>query len=203
MKNLILFFSGLTIGAGAAYIMTKNIYEKIAADKIDEVRLYYEEKEGNFEKDLDIESDNDSIPEDNVDNALHKPKLEDVENIVRDYTTFSKNTPNNVQSVKENNMKKENEKIEIITEEEYQSSTEYLKRDLTYYSEDDVLADDGDEEIDVDEIIGSDALNHFGEEDDPDIIHVRNHEEQTDYEVVRANCSYWKTVGMINGEYDE
>ena len=54
---------------------------------------------------------------------------------------------------------------------------------LTYYS-DGVLANDWFEEFDVEETIGEDSLEHFGDYQ-TDVVHVRNEQTLTDYEVVR------------------
>lgn len=68
----------------------------------------------------------------------------------------------------------------------------YSKVTLTYYAGDDVLADDQDEPIeDPKDIIGEHFKEFFGmSENDPDVIHVRNDDTESDYEVVRVDTSY-------------
>lgn len=52
---------------------------------------------------------------------------------------------------------------------------------ITYYA-DGVLADDWDVKLDIEETIGEEALEHFGDYQD-DVVHVRNERLQCDYEV--------------------
>lgn len=68
----------------------------------------------------------------------------------------------------------------------------YSKVTLTYYAGDDVLADDQDEPLeDPKDIIGEHFKEFFGmSENDPDVIHVRNDDTESDYEVVRVDTSY-------------
>lgn len=68
----------------------------------------------------------------------------------------------------------------------------YSKVTLTYYAGDDVLADDQDEPIeDPKDIIGEHFKEFFGMNDDePDIIYVRNDNQESDYEVAKVETSY-------------
>ena len=68
----------------------------------------------------------------------------------------------------------------------------YSKVTLTYYAGDDVLADDQDEPIEDPKcIIGEHFKEFFGmNEDEPDIIYVRNDDQESDYEVAKVETSY-------------
>lgn len=68
----------------------------------------------------------------------------------------------------------------------------YSKVTLTYYAGDDVLADDQDEPLeDPKDIIGEYFKEFFGmNEDEPDIIYVRNDDRESDYEVAKVETSY-------------
>lgn len=68
----------------------------------------------------------------------------------------------------------------------------YSKVTLTYYAGDDVLADDQDEPLeDPEDIIGEHFKEFFGmNEDEPDIIYVRNDDRESDYEVAKVETSY-------------
>lgn len=52
----------------------------------------------------------------------------------------------------------------------------------TYFPKDKILADDDGHILDIGETIGNEALNHFGDYED-DVVHVRNHQTHTDYEI--------------------
>jgi hypothetical protein len=58
-----------------------------------------------------------------------------------------------------------------------------------------VLADDWFGTYDIEDTIGEDALNHFGDHVD-DIVYVRNKSLQADYEVVRDERKFSDAVAM-------
>ena len=81
------------------------------------------------------------------------------------------------------------EKPYVISPEEFGEFEEYEKISLTYYA-DKVLADENDEEVDdVDEIVGEESLNHFGEYED-DSVFVRNDRLKCDYEILLDQRNY-------------
>ena len=89
----------------------------------------------------------------------------------------------------------------FISSEDYAyGRPEFDKLTLTYYAEDDILADEREEQVDdVERLIGADALDQFGKgaallSDDTDTLYVRNETLSTDYEVVRVYQSYHKVV---------
>lgn len=78
----------------------------------------------------------------------------------------------------------------VITQEEYAWSEDvddYAKITITYYPKYQVLLDEDEELIeDVDGCVGWRSLNRFGEDSgDADIVYVRNHRLEVDFEVVR------------------
>lgn len=80
---------------------------------------------------------------------------------------------------------------EVISPDEFGEDEEYEIISLTYYA-DGVLSDDDERkmgEADVENSIGLDALNHFGEYEE-DMVYVRNGRLKTYYEVCRDERSY-------------
>ena len=76
----------------------------------------------------------------------------------------------------------------VIPPEEF-GELDYNMISLTYYA-DDVIADDNNEIIDhIDETIGNDAINHFGEYED-DSVYIRNDALECDYEILRSEREY-------------
>lgn len=70
----------------------------------------------------------------------------------------------------------------IITPEEYASREGYEAESLYYYKNG-VLTDEDDNVIpNMEEMVGEDAVNHFGEYEE-DVIHIRNDDLETDYEI--------------------
>jgi hypothetical protein len=82
----------------------------------------------------------------------------------------------------------------VIMPDQFSEYADYDTISLTYYA-DGVLADDMDDVIeDIDEVVGEDSLNHFGEFED-DSVYVRNDERKCDYEILRDNRNYADVVG--------
>lgn len=76
-----------------------------------------------------------------------------------------------------------------ITPEEFGEIDEYETISLTYYA-DGTLADDMDEQVDdIDETIGKDSLDKFGEYEE-DVVYVRNDKRKCDYEVLFDSRNY-------------
>lgn len=81
----------------------------------------------------------------------------------------------------------------VIPPEEFGELDGYSTVSLTYYSNG-TLTDDTDEPIDdIDEIVGLDSLDTFGEYED-DSVFVRNDSLKTDYEILYDQRSYLEVV---------
>ncbi|MBQ9014463.1 MAG: hypothetical protein IJ094_13100 [Bacilli bacterium] len=86
----------------------------------------------------------------------------------------------------------------IITQEEFDTDDNYEKSSIMYYEDDKVLANTSDYILDIDEIIGRDALNHFGDmSNDATIVYVRNKAMNADYEVQLVHGSFKHLVGEM------
>jgi hypothetical protein len=72
----------------------------------------------------------------------------------------------------------------------------YEKATVTYFSHDDVLADERDARIDgIDEQFGLENLERFGHgSEDPNIVYIRNDKLQIDFEVVKSDGSFTAEV---------
>lgn len=118
--------------------------------------------------------------------ALDKKFDEDrEERFKRDYIQSYEGSPDR----RYNKNQSEDSAPHIITPEEFGENEEYDTISLTLYS-DGVLADDADKPIDdVDEVIGKESLEHFGEYED-DSIFVRNDKLKCDYEVLIDERKY-------------
>lgn len=77
----------------------------------------------------------------------------------------------------------------VISPDEFGQDESYETISLTYYA-DGVLADDDDEMVeDVENLVGFDSLNHFGEYED-DSVFVRNDRLKCDYEILLDHRKY-------------
>lgn len=76
---------------------------------------------------------------------------------------------------------------------------------LTYFQEDDVLANAADQIVDkVDETIGLENLDRFGHgSGDPNVVFIRNHRLEVDFEVCRSLGSYASEVHGVPEEDPE
>lgn len=77
----------------------------------------------------------------------------------------------------------------VISPDEFASSPPGFNAQPLSYFADGVLADDWGVKLDIDETIGEDALEHFGDYVD-DVVHVRNERTEIDYEVSRDPRTY-------------
>ena len=92
----------------------------------------------------------------------------------------------------------ENSKPYVISQQEFDSDDGYSKSSLVYYEDDKVLANENDYILNIEEIIGLDSLEHFGDmSGDPTIVYIRNLSLNSDYEVQLVHGSYKHLVGDL------
>ena len=184
--NFAMFMAGLTIGSAATWLCLKKRYEQIAQEEIDSVKAVFAEKN----KDNKIKADQAKLKPDLINYAA---KLAE-----EGYTNYASTNNKNVKEEKVNMV----EKPYIISPEEFGDFDEYTKLSLTYYS-DGVLADENDEIVDdIDETVGADFADHFGEYED-DSVFVRNDRLKCDYEILRDNRSYSDVTGRYPGQMED
>lgn len=91
----------------------------------------------------------------------------------------------------------------VIHEDERHEEPDYAETTLTWYTGDDILCDDDDRALpNVDELIGLDNLNRFGDgTDSDDVMFVRNDRLEVIMEVNRSPNSYTEEVhGLSHSE---
>lgn len=184
--------------------ITKEEMQKILKKNNNSPKSSYKSSSANVnrrkesEKIENIEEEYDSIEEAMVESELDDHVKDYFDQAMTDYTAYSKN--------KEAYEHPEEEPgvpiIELITQWEYDNEAlSNDKRNLTYFEDDDTLCDEDDEIIDNPaQYIGEEALTAFGspDEDEENIIHVRNNSRSCDYEIERIKDSYQRQVlGII------
>ena len=182
--NFTMFVIGAVVGSVITWQYTKKKYEQIAQEEIDSVKEVFSKKEEAHDNKLD-----DSEARMKANQAKEKPGITEYTAQLheRGYTNYS-----NTFSAEEK--KEENKSIDedgpyVIAPEEFGELDNYEKISLTYYS-DHVLTDDYDEIIDdVEDVVGFDSLNHFGEYED-DSVFVRNDKLKHDYEILLDQRKY-------------
>ena len=176
--SIIFAFSlGAAVGSAVSWGILKRRYEQITREEIADVKAHYSSKK--------IKSEEETSPESDV---KEEPSM-------REYAAkLSEQGYTNYSDIKEEKKVDEPMKKDgpyVISPDEFDEIEEYDKKTLIYYA-DGVLTNEEDEimeDDDVEDIIGSNALNTFGEYED-DSVHVRNDQLECDYEILKDQRRY-------------
>lgn len=183
MNKLFIFAAGATIGSVVTWKFLKTKYERIAQEEIESVKEVFSRKEETF----DTDSTDEDIYEDTSED------LNEMNNILQDSNYTAKNEEEGeTETVKD----REYGHPYVIKPEEFGEKYNYETVSLTYYA-DGVLADDFDEVIEageIDDMVGLDSLETFGEYED-DSVFVRNDEMETDFEILLDERNFYDLEG--------
>lgn len=197
LKGVLIFVLGAAAGSLATWKLIENKYKDIAQEEIDSVKDTFSKMKKNeypdkledypdFEE-FDDSDDSDDVeeepkPEQKIDRN-NKPDIVEYAKILSEasYTNYAdrqdKKEKKGVEPV-------EYERPYVISPDEFGEKDGYENVTLTYYA-DGVLTDYFDNVIsNIDEVVGLDSLDHFGEYED-DAVFVRNDKMETDYEILR------------------
>lgn len=197
MIKLFIFTAGAAIGSAVTWNALKTKYEQIANEEIESVKRHYKMKETGEQVVKGFEAGiKDAESMDQYESLIKRYSGQDgIESVVSNGKAKStlKQTPDgNLE------FKKEEEKVEkpyVISPDEFGEIDEYETISLTLYS-DGVLADDQGNAIDdVEETVGKDSLNHFGEYEE-DSVFVRNDERRCDYEILADDLTYEDAMSL-------
>lgn len=167
-KNIFWASVGLIAGVICTKMYLEKKYEKISQDEIESVKQMYAKKE--FRK--------------NDENKIQ----EEYEDLISNLNYSGSNERRSERMMEE--------RPYVISPEEFGEFEDYEKISLTYYSGNKILADENDEPVeDVDEIVGIDSLDRFGEYEE-DSVFVRNDRLKCDYEILMDSRAYpgWTEV---------
>ena len=192
VKSTISFLAGGIVGAGVAIIFLKRkyalMYRESAARMED---LYSELIKEQVEINLEGGEDQEALAKFN----REKPDLNEyAKNIAKEHKFVDYAKSSTIKTVEE--VKREHEetaaaeeKVQkpdyyVISPNEFGEFDDYYNIFLTYYA-DGILADGEDiiDEDDIDNSIGLDFEEHFGEYED-DSVHIRNDRLKCDYEIL-------------------
>lgn len=183
INGLLIFVGGAAVGSLTAWQVTKNYYAQRAQMEIDSVKEVFSKK---FAEDVEEE-------ENNVRPRVigDKPSLEEYAKILNE----KKYRPNDY--IEEGDADEtDEEEPEVITPDEF-GELDYETVYLTYYA-DSVLATELDDVIeDIGGTIGQRSILHFGEYEE-EILHVRNHQLRTDYEVTLDSRSFYEDIKGVS-----
>ena len=207
-----IFTAGAAIGSVVTWKVIKTKYEQISNEEIESVREEYQRLTKIMRMEIDAcrkanaanTKDKDAVDEDEDENENDGYPYDDDRDFTekeKEQVEYYKITSRYRGSYNENNeIKEEGEENGddevpyingpyVITPEDFASSPPgYNCCPLDYYK-DGVLADGWGVQMDVEETIGEEALDHFGEYVD-DVVYVRNERLELDYEVTRDPRTY-------------
>lgn len=195
LAAIISFIIGIGVGAAGSWYFLKTVYEQRTQEEIESIKQAYADK---YDKNSIVKTD----AFDEKDDAEKQLDIKEYSHIIKaegyhktDYNAISKAVDEGKESEIELTKEpviKSGEESYVIAPEEFGEYEDYCKISLTHYS-DGVLADIHDNVIDdVDEIVGSNYADHFGEYED-DSVYIRNDAKKCDYEIL-ADERTWADI---------
>ena len=198
LKGVLIFVLGAAAGSLATWKLIEKKYKDIAQEEIDSVKDTFSKMKKNEYPDKledypDFEEFDDSYDSDDSDDEEPKSEQKIDRNNKPDIVEYAKIlSETGYTNYAERQDKKEKKGVEpvederpyVISPDEFGEKDGYENVTLTYYA-DGVLTDYFDNVIsNIDEVVGFDSLDHFGEYED-DAVFVRNEKMETDYEILR------------------
>ena len=167
------FALGAAVGSLVTYILLKSKFDQALEQEIKAAKEYYscQEKE--------------DIPEVAETTPVEEPEKNTESEVMRDYHALIERYSSELRE-EESDMRKPY----VISPDEFGEKDDYTIYSLTYYEGDGVLTDETDTPIDdVEDTIGKDALNSFGEYE-KDSVFVCDDKYKIYYEILRDSASY-------------
>ena len=192
--NVLVFAAGAAIGSAVTWKVVKTKYERIAQEEIDSVKGIWArrmrekaaEDDSNEDDNWDEDDEEDEEFDDSVKVAYHT--------LAHKYSNSGNEAENDEEGAGD-----EDEEVPyingpyVITPDEFANGNfKHALHCLTYYA-DGVLSNDWYEKLDIEETIGEESLEHFGDYAE-DVVHVRNERTEADYEVVRDPRMYAEVI---------
>ena len=182
MKNLLYFVTGAAIGSVVTWKLIEKKYKDLADEEIESVKETFKNRKQikindkeTSEKFITKYKDSKVKIEDIVSDEKYNIENEDEDD--DDECNYTIDVNEGVEVVNPH----------IITPEEFGEYNEYKIKTLIYYA-DNVLTDEDDNPItllEMEEMIGVNSLDHFGEYED-DSVYVRDENNEIDYEILRS-----------------
>lgn len=188
--NVLMFAAGAAIGSAVTWKLVKDKYRKIADEEIESIKETFSNRN---EKPMENPEQGHKIDWSKLEDLNEdedEDECETTEDDLREYEALAKNYTNEKGGV---TMTK---KPYVISPEEFGEIDEYHRISLRYYADGVLEDDDGNIIEDIDELLGDDPSEHFGEYED-DSVFVRNEYLETDFEVLKDYCTY----AEVNGVY--
>ena len=191
---IISFLAGAGIGSLVTWRILRDEYERRTQEEINSVKEVRSKKymTVNSEDDLEELSKKIDISEAKAkaEAAREKPSITEYAAKLQEegYVNYSDMSKHQEEQKNE----KEVEQVDrpyVISPDEFGEVQGYDAISLTYYS-DGVLTDDDNEPVEnVDDVVGDDFADHFGEYED-DSVFIRNDRLKADYEILKDRREY-------------
>jgi hypothetical protein len=194
MKSIVMFISGLVIGAGVSWVYHKNKYEEMVQDEVEELRSHMKNQQGTTckESDKNIQNPDAKIQEESTEEQYDE-SMEKAKKIIN----YSKYSTVDVNEDAELSSSPEYRPPFVVTPEDF-ASLPGFDTDTFYYHQDDVISNDNQEIVDdVELTLGMSILEikeQFGVYEE-DAVYIRNERLKTDYEILRDESDYVKRNG--------
>lgn len=178
--SLIAFASGAAIGSVATWLYLKNYYDKIHQEEIAALKEKYESKSDGVEvahAHTEEEPESTTFTTDVAYPEFEQGTIDEYQNLAAVYS----------------GQEEYEEKPYVIPPDEF-GEKDFTEVSLTLYS-DGIVTDEDDRPLeDIENTIGRDSLNHFGEYED-DSVHVRNERLRCDFEILLDQRTYDEVLG--------
>lgn len=190
LLSFLAFVMGASVGSLVTWKCIEKKYKQIAQEEIDSVKETYAKmrKDDLEAKKADIEAAKAKLHPAESEKAetpeVHPEEVKEYEDVIarHNYTSYSNN-------INEKGGDVMTDRPYVISPDEFGDYPDYETISLTYYN-DKVLTDEYNEIVDdIDDLIGEDSLNHFGEYED-DSVFVRNDALKVDYEILLDSANY-------------
>lgn len=207
LVSFLMFTAGAIIGSVVTWKVVKTKYEEIAQEEIDSVKEEYTRLMVSMKKKLNesvvrADEDDEDLDEDDAEEDSNDDRDEtemiDYHKIASKYRSSNEEDNQNEEEGDEREKDSDDDEVPyingpyVISPDDFGSVPGYNVEPLDYFA-DGILADGWGVQLDIDETIGEDAVNHFGEYDD-DVVYVRNEATEIEYEVTRDPRTYAEAV---------
>ena len=183
ITGLFIFVSGVAIGSVVTWKLLETKYERLIQEEIESVKEAYGRR---YSGPQDLDEDAEEDVRTKADDAKEKPSIVEYASRLQKegYINYS-----DISKKEETKPETTIDKPYVIPPETFGEFDDYACIGLTYYS-DGVLTDDSNNILDnVEEVVGFESLDHFGEYED-DAVHVRNDRLKCDYEIIKSLDEY-------------
>lgn len=172
LSKIIIFAAGAVVGSAVTYKVVETKCKKAAQEELEAVREFYGE-DSREQADEEDNEENEPISDTPSEHYANKSSEREI------YTSVLKASGYSADEEEEDDM----DKPYVISPDQF-GEEGYVEISLTYYA-DGVVTNDRNKIIkNVDELIGIEALDHFGEYEE-DSVFVRNDKLKIDYEILK------------------